>query len=245
MANFPLRNQIDRGGMVLTLIAGLQGVDGLVLAVDSRGTVGDPRGLTAINDSHVKLFQLTSHVGAAIAGSSELAAQLISEIRLNLTANPSFVFIDDVMNLTRNILRSRYADWFGAVPPDQRPGVIFMLAGFTVPPHQPKIYILASQVDFAPQLFARHALAGVPQYAIYLLNRLYSPDMTRQNLVSLAAYVISETATQDPKVGGPIRIAEMSPDTGYSEIGPEVIAEINARNDIQNKHLKEFFFGGR
>lgn len=228
----------------MTLIAGLQGVDGLVMAADSRGTIGDPRGLTAINDSHTKLFRLTSHVGAAVAGASELAVQLISEIRTQLAANPAVVFIDQVMNLTRGILRSRYADWFSTLSPDQRPSIIFMLAGFTDAPRVPKMYLLVSSMDFAPQLFTNgHALAGIPQYAIYLLHRLYSPDMTRQNLVSLAAYVISETATQDPKVGGPIRMAEIAPDTGYREIEQEVITEVIERNNEQNKRLKDFFFG--
>jgi hypothetical protein len=31
--------------------------------------------------------------------------------------------------------------------------------------------------------------------------------MSRSHLIALAIYVISETATQDPKVGGPIRVA--------------------------------------
>lgn len=41
----------------MTLIAALQGQDGLALASDSRATIADPRGLTTIRDVHKKIFQ--------------------------------------------------------------------------------------------------------------------------------------------------------------------------------------------
>jgi len=59
-----------------------QGKDGLVLAADSRGTIGDPRGLTAIRDTHIKIFQLSKYVGIISYGSAELAAQLIERARI-------------------------------------------------------------------------------------------------------------------------------------------------------------------
>jgi Resolvase, N terminal domain len=46
----------------MTLILGLRGKDGVVLAADSRGTIGDPRGLTAIDDTQTKLFQLGKYL---------------------------------------------------------------------------------------------------------------------------------------------------------------------------------------
>ena len=42
----------------MTLIVGLHAVGGIVMGADSRGTIGDPRGLTAINDTQEKLFPL-------------------------------------------------------------------------------------------------------------------------------------------------------------------------------------------
>ena len=61
-------------------------------------------------------------------------------------------------------------------------------------------------------------------------------------LKALAAYVISETATQDPKVGGPIQMAEISAYKGFVEIADTEIREIIVRNEEQNKKLREFFF---
>ena len=73
-------------------------------------------------------------------------------------------------------------------------------------------------MDFAPQLALGTMLAGVPQYATYLLHRLYDRGMGLQSLKALAAYLISETASQDPKVGGPIKMAQITADAGYVEL---------------------------
>lgn len=229
----------------MTLVAALKGMDGLVLAADSRATIGDPRGLTAIDDSHYKLFQLTKQVGVAMAGQADLASQLISEIRVGLAGTPATCYIDEVMQLTRGVCRTRYADWFSAVPVDKRPYVVFVLGGFTAPPSsEAKIYQLVSANDFAPQLSpGGHSLAGVPQYAIYLLHRLYRPDMQCTHLKRLAAYIISETASQDPKVGGPIRMATVTAANGYEEVGQDVIGEIVTGNESQTAKLQDFFFG--
>lgn len=56
----------------MTLIVALKGADGLVLAGDSRGTYGDPRGVTAQNDSMIKLYQLTRYAGVLTAGNAGL-----------------------------------------------------------------------------------------------------------------------------------------------------------------------------
>lgn len=69
-----------KGNIAVTLIAALEGQEGLVLAADSRGTIGDPRGLTAINDVQKKLFKLTDFSGITVSGSSELAARLIDRL---------------------------------------------------------------------------------------------------------------------------------------------------------------------
>jgi len=41
----------------MTLTVCIEGSDGMVLASDSRGTFGDPRGLTAQNDTIKKIIR--------------------------------------------------------------------------------------------------------------------------------------------------------------------------------------------
>jgi len=103
-----------------------------------------------------------------------------------------------------------------------------------------------SQLDFAPQLCTSgHFLGGIPQYAIYLIHRLYNPQMSVVHLSALAAYLIAETATQDPKVGGPIRIAQITEEKGYEELTEQNVSLIVKGNEEQNQKLRQFFFEGK
>ena len=95
----------------MTLIVGLRGIDGLVLAADSRGTIGDPRGLTAINDVQEKMFQLASHCGVAITGASEVAAQLIDAIRAE-HKGLDHGDVETVVTAARATVCKCYDDWF-------------------------------------------------------------------------------------------------------------------------------------
>jgi len=224
----------------MTLVACPQGKDGLVLAADSRGTIGDPRGLTAIRDSETKLFELTKYVGIVSYGQAELAAQLIVEIRGALEPNEKH--FSAVFEKARRVSKDKYEGWFGGIPREHRQVVGFIVAGFEENGDK-KIYYLSSPLDFAPQLCtAGTALAGIPQYATYLVHRLYDPQMSRKNLIFLAAYIIAETATQDPKVGGRIRIAEIAPDTGYTELPHAEVSEAIEHNSELNERLRDFFF---
>ncbi|MBW2065006.1 MAG: hypothetical protein JRJ03_08740 [Deltaproteobacteria bacterium] len=150
--------------------------------------------------------------------------------------------------------RSKYREWFGGRPfvtqgqrvIDERPGMTFILAGYNKSPvNEKRIYLLSSNLDFAPQLCTSgHMLAGVPQYATYLIHRLYNPEMRVVHLKNLAAYLIQETATQDPKVGGPIRMAQITLENGYDELTEETILGIVQKNEEQNVKLRKFFYEG-
>jgi 20S proteasome alpha/beta subunit len=200
----------------MTLVACLLGKDGLVFAADSRGTIGDPRGLTAINDKQQKLFRLTKFTGILTYGQAEMAAQLIAEIRSKATNDDAK--IDEIMVMARSVIRERYQDWVRNIPFEHRQLIGFILGGLDDSGNA-KAFYLSSPLDFAPQLVTTGvALGGIPQYATYLVHRLYNPAMNREHLLSLAVYIVAETATQDPKVGGPIRLAQIAKDTGFQEV---------------------------
>ncbi len=108
---------------------------------------------------------------------------------------------------------------------------------------EPMIYMLQSQQDFAPNLFTTGTcLTGVPQYATYLAHRYYDRSMTKDNVAALAAFLITETASQDPKVGGPLHVMEITPENGCMELSPEAIQGLHDRNSRQAERLKQFFF---
>jgi 20S proteasome alpha/beta subunit len=230
----------------MSLIVALQGKDGLVLGADSRGPIGDPRGLTAINDDQVKLFQLSKFCGIGVSGASEFAAKVIDELKRQRQGAKT-IYTDDITEETRQLVRRKYDDWFAKFKLDDRPSMTFTIVGYQKDGRtmRPRTYLLVSRSDFAPHLFPTgNCLAGIPQYAVYLMHRFYDPAMTVANLASLAAYLISETATQDPKVGGQIRVATITTSEGYKELPEAEIAEINKKNSAQNDRLKKFFLAG-
>jgi 20S proteasome alpha/beta subunit len=83
-------------------------------------------------------------------------------------------------------------------------------------------------------------MIGVPQYAIYLSHRYYAPTITADRATALAEYLISETASPDPKVGGPIRIAKVTA-AGYQALSETEIEALRRQNEKLNKKLKRFF----
>ncbi len=230
----------------MTLIVGMKAINAVILGADSRGTIGDPRGLTAINDSYQKLFPLGS-CGIGIAGASEMGSVLLDELqKRNVGDNASN--IDDAITQVRQHSAQCFTEWFGSIQPSQRPGVLLTLAGYRFHNGQepvPMIYLLNSQANFAPQLMLHiPCLSGIPQYAVYLVHRYYDPSITREHAKALTEYLIAETASQDPKVGGAIHIAEITPTDGYRELTTEEVATIHQSNEDLNQRLRRFFLEG-
>jgi hypothetical protein len=224
----------------MTLAVAIKAADAIIVAADSRGTIGDPRGLTAVNDTQQKVFQF-GQCALAIAGSSEIALALLDEFARAGIDNPQ-----DIDTAVRTFAQGAiYCDnWFRNIPPEQRPGTIFLLGGYrnTGGSHVPMVYLLTSNTHFAPQLAGNYPMmAGVPQYAIYLSHRYYDPSMTGESAAALAEYLISETASQDPKVGGPIRIAKVTPQKGYYSLTDGEVASLKRKNEAINAKLKRFF----
>lgn len=227
----------------MSLAVALEGADGVVLAADSRGTIGDPRGLTAINDAQLKLFKLTTFVGLCTFGSAEIGAEVARTLQARIQeSNLGSDRVDAVAESTRQHARLRYDDWFERLDVANRPTLGLIVAGLQ-DDNKPRSVLLLSQLDFAPQPATAGFMAGgVPQYATYLVHRFYDRDKGVTALAHLAEYLISETASQDPKVGGPIKIALITAEEGYEELTDEQVAEIHNRNQAQMRVLRESFY---
>ena len=237
----------------MTLLVALKGKDGLVLAADSRGTFGDPRGVTAQNDTMQKAHILSEHVAVLAAGSGEVGALIIDISKKEIKQN-NIDSATSVMEKFRDIVRKQYNEWFPTVPPIQsaalmqsgqvavRPGLEFLIGGYEKD-NTSRLYGLSSMTDFSPMLHDYgFAIKGIAQYALYLLNRLYSKDMTLRSAIELAAYCISETATQDGKVGGAVQIAEITTKNGFKAYTKEEVEGITEENKKQSQSLQGLFF---
>ena len=237
-----LKGQDGREDM--TLIVAMKSKDAIILGADSRGTIGDPRGLTAINDTYQKICSLGC-CGLGMAGASEMGNVLLDELRKESVQEINN--IDDGVRLVGQQSARFFTQWFGSIPPAQWPGVLLTLVGYrfnrTEP--EPMIYLLNSQANFAPQLFGDYpCLSGVPQYAVYLSHRYYAPSISGEQAKVLTEYLIAETASQDPKVGGQIHIAEITPQNGYRELTKKEVDSIRKNNQSLNKAIRSVFLKG-
>jgi len=196
----------------MSLLICLLGPEGLVLATDSRGTFGDPRGVTAQNDHIKKVYRASEHVGILVAGAGDLGSTVVSGF-LALPGVASLGITALTMAL-HDYARDQFREWFQLFatratetdPRPPRPDLNFLVAGFESN-HDPKIFRMSSSLDFAPMLHNYgFGVDGVAQYALYLINRLYDPRASMSSLKCLAAHLIIETASQDGKVGGAIQM---------------------------------------
>jgi 20S proteasome alpha/beta subunit len=238
----------------MTLLVALKGSDGLVLGADSRGTFGDPRGVTAQNDAQQKAHILAPHVAALAAGAAEVGAMVVDRAR-HVIADQGLDWASPVASALRDTARNSYNEWFPTVPAIQplpmiqsgqvaaRPDVAFLVGGYEQD-GTPRLLGLGSLFDFSPMLHDYgFAVQGVAQYALYLLNRLYQPDRTMKELAALAVYTITETASQDGKVGGPVKVITIKPDVdGCQEYPPEAVSEIQLANESRSTALRDSFY---
>jgi len=225
----------------MSLVVNLRGTDGFVVAADSRGTIGDPRGLTAMNDDQQKIFQGSKWCAIGASGSSELAAQVIETLRPKLKEKGA-EFVEDITDIAQRHAKQCFQEWFEKFALNERPVVIMSLAGFSAS-KEPKLYLVASTLDFAPQLCPTgRMLHGIPQYATYLMHRFYDPSAKVASLAKLAAYMITETATQDPKVGGPVRMAIIHEQHGYRDLSGDEVSRIVEDNKRKIEKMRAGFF---
>jgi len=84
----------------MSLVIALKSQGGIVLGADSRGTIGDPRGLTAIRDTQIKLYPF-GKCGIGLTGASEIGNTVLDELqnswskaKLVFSANTEYHFLE-------------------------------------------------------------------------------------------------------------------------------------------------------
>jgi len=235
----------------MSLAVAIEAANGIVLAADSRATFGDPRGLTAVNDTVQKIYRLSPRTAVAMVGQAEIGASLIQNITTSLAALPGAT-VDQAAEVIRNVGNQFFGQWFGppqfmmgpagpvAVP---RPDVWFVLIGYDAG-GRPKIITMGSTppFNFAPNLSTTgFAAAGVVPLAVYLLNRLYRRGLDLEITKDLAAYCIVETGSQDGKVGGPTRLAVVRANQDAVVLPDDEAAQIVQRSDRHRETLRNSF----
>jgi len=91
----------------MTLTVTLSVKDGIVFATDSRGTIGDPRGLTAQNDTIKKMYIVGKQTVLQMSGANETGAMIIEEILQANISGQKITSTTELMKKARGILNSR------------------------------------------------------------------------------------------------------------------------------------------
>ena len=188
----------------------MKAVNGIVMAADTRGTIGDPRALTAIDDNFQKIFSL-GQCGIGFAGAAEMGNTLLDELQKKGLDN--FKDIDTAVGDIQPGVTDCFNNWFQSIQPADRPGVLITLAGYRYSDGlEPEalLYILASQTNFAPQLCKDKSMMGVPQYAIYLVHRYYDNAITLDKAKALSEYLIAETPHKTQKSADPYVLLKLN-----------------------------------
>ena len=111
----------------MSLVIAMKAVNGIVMAADTRGTIGDPRALTAIDDNYQKIFSL-GQCGIGFAGAAEMGSTLLDELHKKGLDN--FKDIDTAVGGIQPGVTNCFNNWFQNIQPADRPGVLITLAGY-------------------------------------------------------------------------------------------------------------------
>ncbi len=216
----------------MTLVVGLNGVESIVMAADSRGLIGGGSSdILSKDDTHDKLFQITNHCAIGVGGLEGLGAYLMEQLRRKSPRDD----VESVGQALLKVLRAQFED------SSSIPLLSFLLTGYSG--DESKVYAMNSDCGFQPDLKLQGAgFVGVFTYALFLTHWLYKPRLRSADLVRLAAYLISETAREDPRVGGPIKMLEITA-RGTRKIEAAEIDRACVENDRHRETMGDLFFG--
>lgn len=225
----------------MTLIVGLIAKDGIVLTTDSRMTTGNPQTSTIqSNDTVKKIFKISDHCAMGISGSGETCVTLVEEFQKEIAKDKKkTISVLEIADRFRQLCINRYSDWFKRLPPDSEriPDFSVLVCGYMADKNNnlkiPRIVRLQSYTQFAPMTTTTgFATLGIPTIANYLLNRLYLRDtITLEQALTLGAFCIIETISQDGRVGGKLQAATFSNIKKYEDLGEKEINELSVRCD--------------
>lgn len=236
----------------MTLAVSIIARDGIAIASDSRVTSGDPRGPTTVNDTVKKIFELGDFCGLTIAGDGGLGASLIDVIYYELHKNPSYrtLSVDDMLGVVRDCAIKKYNEWFPNVNYEDRPTLHIILSGYRKDISNsnfidsPEIFTLHSERNFSPHRWTLLGFMaiGITPLATYLLNSLYTKEISLKHALELATFSILETASQDGKVGKDIQLASFSLKQPFKLYTQDEIYEYIYQADRHKKNLRDAFY---
>ena len=214
----------------MTLAMALRAYDGLVLATDSRATGGPYQSV----DTSEKFLQVNRDIGVMTYGLALPGYTGISRLVETVKSKrEELTYFKPIADEAGSIFQRAYVDWLDSekqqgreVPPEFKVG--FILGGYDSATNQFKVSHWES-----PEFQEREQgdlLAAQWHVARFLLNKLFYPEISVEQLGELAVFLLVETAVSEPTVGGPLQLATITLSQGFQRLHEQDINEILRRS---------------
>lgn len=233
----------------MTLAMALRAYDGLVLATDSRAT-GGPR---QSDDTSEKFLQVNRDIGVMTYGLAVPGYTGISRLVETIKSKrEELTYFRPIAGAAGAIFRTEYVDWLDnekqqgrEIPADLKVG--FILGGYDSATNQFKISHWESP-DFQERPFPEGDLLAAQWHtARFLINKLFYPEISVEQLSELAVFLLVETSISEPTVGGPLQLATITLSQGFQRLHERDIDGILRRSQkrfcLFRKILLETFSG--
>lgn len=205
----------------MSLALAIRGSDGLVLASDSRVTLPGEK-----HDTSEKFLQVNRDMGVLTYGAAIPGYGAITQL-VERAKKEKYSTFDQVKEAAARIFKEEYQKWVNELAEEQRSMAFvgFILGGYDhVRTNQFRIVSYDSSQQFAANEVENPTFAAARWHVSeYLMNRIYYPEMTVNQLTELAVFLLLETTTVEDTVGGPIQLASVTLNEGFKRMHPDDI----------------------
>lgn len=201
----------------MTLVIAACGIDYVILASDSRGTIKQGPARVEINH-YKKMVPIGRHVAILIYGNAPHATYLVERFeskRVRTNAGVSEV-AEEFATFCRKQARQLVN-----VPVPTALNFGFVIGGLDKKGKSfvPHAYSLTNMDGYCLGSHQGYVLKGKPVLGYYLFRTYYNKELTAEQMRKLAAVTLNETRRIDGDVGGEINIATVDID-GLRSVAP-------------------------
>jgi 20S proteasome alpha/beta subunit len=227
-------------GDSMSIAIGLIGTDGIVLATDSRMSVGTETGVHYPDDNSQKLWKLTDNLGLTSVGSQqgyrqfilEMCQRKLKESNMNNLGEQTITTLTDTVRndfihqiqgfgtLAKELLMTRYGMMVAGYDDSDSPIILSMRA-----------YITSHDIPFVPDVRHYYCIDSADGTAEYIMAKTNMVKQIRQGinihiLKKLAVLLIEETKISTDAVGGNTQMATITKDGGFEFVEENDIKKI-------------------
>jgi 20S proteasome alpha/beta subunit len=226
---------LESAGAFMTFVIGVKSTTGIVLVADSRKSAVLDRSLILEGDDACKLYQLGPY-GIALSGFAAMANDILDHLR-KVDAFETCPDIKEASWRAQGFLNSEFQARFGGAQAPWPVSSTILLAGYDG--KTPRIFVLQSNDGFYPVEAPPAAIGSnrALSVAILMSRLLLEPNQmpTLEQAKVFGVTVVRVADERDLTVGGPIRMAVVTPD-GYSDASDQV-ASILASSDALRQRI--------